>query len=92
MDQVEEFNPPPNFAKETDSRYASYVSQFGEECWELDALNPTVIAGLIRAEFESLIDMAAWNAAKEEEDESRADLEGLVENWDEVVEYLETLN
>jgi hypothetical protein len=43
LDQVEQYRPPPNFAKEADSRYAGYVRQFGTtECWELDALSPTV--------------------------------------------------
>jgi hypothetical protein len=38
MDQVERYRPPPNFAKETDTRYPAYVKDFGERCWELDAL------------------------------------------------------
>jgi hypothetical protein len=42
MDLVELYRPPPNPAKEADSRYAAYVSQFGPDCWELDALRPDV--------------------------------------------------
>ncbi len=38
----------PNFAKEADTRFAAYAAEFGQECWELDALSPTVIADLIR--------------------------------------------
>jgi hypothetical protein len=30
IDQVRRYNPPPNFAKETDSRYTAYVEQFTE--------------------------------------------------------------
>ena len=60
MDQVEHYRPPPNFAKETDTRFAAYAAKFGLECWELDALNPTVIANLIRNEVERMIDVAAW--------------------------------
>ena len=33
------------------------------ECWELDALSPTVIAGLIRDEIEALIEPKAWRKA-----------------------------
>lgn len=44
---------PPNFAKEKDSRYAAYVRRFGRDCWELDALSPNVISGLVRAELEA---------------------------------------
>ena len=39
---------------------AAYVEQYGEECWELDGLSPTVIADLIRTEIEAMIDVAKW--------------------------------
>lgn len=42
-DQVQAYNPPPNPAKLTDSRYKAYIERYGDESWELDALNPTVI-------------------------------------------------
>ena len=64
IDQVRRYNPPPNFAKEDDTRYAAYVEQFGEECWELDALCPTVIADLIRVEIEAMIDAASGESAR----------------------------
>ena len=35
-------------------------AQFGEECWELDALSPTVINDLIRTEIEAMIDTSKW--------------------------------
>jgi hypothetical protein len=41
MEQVEQYRLPPFPAKETDSRYAAYVSEFGTtDSWELDALDP----------------------------------------------------
>jgi hypothetical protein len=64
LDQVRQYAPPPSFAKEKDKRFPAYVRQFGtRECWELDALPPTVIANLIRSEIEGLIDQRAWGAA-----------------------------
>ena len=48
-DQVEEYDPPPNPAKTTDTRYEVYRNKYGEDSWELDALDPTVIQELIRA-------------------------------------------
>lgn len=44
-DQIEEHRPPPNPAKETDSRFDRYVAEYGDESWELDALNPQMIGG-----------------------------------------------
>jgi hypothetical protein len=73
---------PPNFAKETDSRYAAYVRQFRtRKCWELDALSPDVISNLVRAEFESLIDQDAWAAAIAGEDDNRSILTSAADNW-----------
>jgi hypothetical protein len=73
---------PPNFAKENDSRYAAYVRQFGTtECWELDALAPNVISGLVRAELDRLTDQDAWAAAIAAENNNRAILAAAANNW-----------
>ena len=88
MDQIKRYRPPPNFAKETDTRYAAYVEQFGGECWELDALDPTVIADLIRTEVEGLIDVAAWNAAEAKESTNRTLLKTASKNWAKVEKFL----
>lgn len=48
MCQIDEFQPPPNPAKVTDSRYTSYVQEYGENCWELDALDPRTLTQVIQ--------------------------------------------
>ena len=48
MDQIDQYQPPPNPAKVTDSRAEGYIAEFGTESWELDALEPTVLAALIQ--------------------------------------------
>lgn len=48
MEQIEQYRPPPFPAKETSSRFASYVREHGiDQAWELDALRPEVLRGLI---------------------------------------------
>jgi hypothetical protein len=89
MDQVERYSPPPNFAKEADTRFDDYVATFGtEECWELDALSPAVIEGLIRIEIEGLIEQPAWDAARSEEERGRKLLQDAAENWAKVEKFL----
>jgi hypothetical protein len=88
MDQIERYGPPPNPAKEKDTRYPAYAKQFGGECWELDALDPTVIADLIRTEVEGLIDADPWNEAMDKEAANRALLETTSENWAKVENLL----
>ncbi len=88
IDQVRKYNPPPNPAKETDSRSPAYVKKFGGQSWELDALDPPVIAQLIRDELESVIDDDKWRARKAAQAEARGTLETLSGRWDEVATFL----
>ena len=60
MDQIEEYSPPPNPAKITDSRAKAYIAEYGNESWELDALEPTVIATLIRDHIAGVCDETIW--------------------------------
>jgi hypothetical protein len=88
MDQVRQYNCPPNPAKESDSRFAGYHAEFGEQSWELDALEPKVIAELVRTNIASKIDPKRFEAAKEREAESRRMLELLSANWNQEVTTL----
>jgi hypothetical protein len=90
MDQVRRYNPPPSFVKEGDTRTAGYCDRFGtDECWELDALSPTVISDLIRREIERLIDQRRWKRAIASENRGRKLLTGAAENWAKVEKMLE---
>lgn len=88
-DQIELYSPPPNPAKTTDSRFNGYSAQFGDESWELDALEPSVIDQLIEENILALRDDALWNDRQEEEAEHRRLLRETSERWDEVVDYLQ---
>lgn len=74
-DQIEKYNPPPNPAKVTDSRFESYSSRFGDESWELDALDPATLAGLVEATVKEYIDDDAWQVALAQEKSQRVSLE-----------------
>jgi hypothetical protein len=87
-DQVQEYSPPPNPAKATDSRYQSYSEQFGDESWELDALEPNAIVELIRSEVEGLIDRDAWETQADKQDTGRRQLSLVSNRWDETVTFL----
>lgn len=81
MDQVEEYGPPPNPAKLTDSRSTPYVEQYGYESWELDALDPATLAALIRDNIDEHRDEQLWEAAVEHEEEGRERLMHIVRTW-----------
>jgi hypothetical protein len=63
MDQVIQYAPPPNPAKVTDARFAKYQAEHGDSSWELDALNPPVIAEIIRTAVAAFRDNKRWDAA-----------------------------
>lgn len=87
-DQIEEYDPPPNPAKETDSRAGGYIEQFGENSWKLDALDPPTIEALIEVQLESLIDRSIWDDAVDREEEAKSVLADAADNWDDVVSFL----
>ncbi len=89
MEQIDEFSPPPNYAKTTDARYARYVEKFAtEDSWELDALNPTTLADLVRTEVEKHRDLGLWEEAVAEQEGEKNLLKAAAKRWDELVEVL----
>lgn len=82
MAQVRQYNPPPNPAKLTDSRCSGYIDKFGEESWELDALEPAVITALIQDTVGNLRNDDLWDESVEREDEHKAKLSYVANNWD----------
>jgi hypothetical protein len=80
MDQVEQYDPPPNPAKITDSRATSYIAEYGHSSWELDALEPAVLAALIEDHVVGRRDEDLFEAAVRREEEGREDLRRRVES------------
>lgn len=88
MDQVEQYGPPPNPAKTTDSRYQGYIVEFGEESWELDALEPSVLADLVRNQIAELRIEDDWQRALAVESAERKLLLQVSNRWDRVIAQL----
>lgn len=71
MDQIDQYGPPPNPAKVTDSRYKNYAWQHGNKSWELDALEPQVLVDLIEEEVLAARDEYDWNEKLEIEEQGK---------------------
>ena len=82
MEQVREFNPPPNPAKLTDSRVEGYTAQYGYESWELDALDPRVLVRMIRERALYYRDDDRWDMAIREEEAHKGALQDMLEAWE----------
>lgn len=85
MDQIERYKPPPNPAKITDSRYKSYVAKYGDESWELDALEPTKFRELIEGQLVQLRNQKQWDRDVKARKEVKARLVDIADNWETVM-------
>ena len=89
MPQIEQYNPPPNPAKELDPRFQFYQEQYGDESWELDALNPRILGALVRRETLQLVDVDAWNDRLELRRQGRALMLLVAKHWAETTADIE---
>jgi hypothetical protein len=81
MDQVEQYDPPPNPAKLTDSRVGSYISHFGYSSWELDALDPPTMVQLIQDHITDYIDATRFTTVAYHEKTQRQAIAAVARNW-----------
>lgn len=91
MEQISRYNPPPNPAKDMDSRFTKYVELYGDESWELDALEPQVIADLIRDAIVDHRNDERYNEIVEEEQEQIELLKDAEDRWGEIANFLREL-
>jgi len=77
--QIREFNLPPCIeAKESSSRFKNYVKHTGmTDAWELDSLDPATLIKLVSDTCRSHMDIGAFNAALERENEAEVKLARL---------------
>ncbi|MEY8522793.1 hypothetical protein AALA90_07175 [Lachnospiraceae bacterium 38-10] len=88
MNQVTTYNPPPNPAKITDSRCGKYIDQYGEESWELDALEPQMLTKLITNEVTALRDDAIYQAICDREEAEKRELQTVADEYQKVISFL----
>ena len=88
MEQIEFYTPPPNPAKITDSRCEKYIAEFGNESWELDALEPKVITDLIRDEVTAYRDDDLYREVSRKENREKTELQMLCDNYTDAIRFL----
>jgi len=88
MNQIRQYNPPPNPAKLTDSRATAYIDEHGDESWELDALDPDVLIDLVETNIQDYLDLDQWHEMETQQEREREVLQEASSRWDEVAEFL----
>lgn len=71
MDQVRQYKLPPNPAKSSDSRFKKHQEEFGDESWEVDALNPKTLQEIVTDWVLDYVDREKLDAVIAREDSQR---------------------
>lgn len=74
MDQIRKYQPPPNPAKENDSRFRDYKKNYGDQSWELDALEPAMLSALVQKAVDGYRDKNKWSEKVSEENLHRKNI------------------
>lgn len=88
MDQVDKYSPPPNPAKESDSRAAGYIERYGDQSWELDALEPSILDALITTTIEAEVDQDEWAKSQKIVSDGREVLGKVAKHYDQVALFV----
>jgi len=81
MDQIKEYNPPPNPAKVTDPRAKPYIRDFGGVSWEVDALSPEQMISIVEQGVTDTINMDTYEAMLELEAIERKAIEMMAGSY-----------
>jgi hypothetical protein len=79
LEQVTEYNLPPNPAKLSDTRAAAFIKQYGRQSWEVDALAPPVLQELVEDELKGILDLELVEEIKNREERDKQKLADALE-------------
>lgn len=80
MDQIKEYDPPPNPTKITDPRADNYIALYGKTCWELDALPPQTLIKIAKKAIEGVIDIDLFKSVCRQEENDIIKLRQFVDD------------
>jgi hypothetical protein len=71
----------PASDKRRDPRYRWFVDNFGQQCWELDALDPNTLREIVQQAIEAEIEPEAWQRCATVERAERESLRTVLDSW-----------
>ena len=71
----------PAADKRKDPRYGWFVRTYGQECWEVDALDPNELRDCVRKAIEAEIEPEAWARCKNTERAEQHSLRTVMRTW-----------
>ena len=80
--QTASLPPFPAKDKKDDPRYPWFVRNYGDQCWELDAMDPNDLRECVRQAIETeIVDRAAWERCAIVERAERESLRNVLDSW-----------
>jgi hypothetical protein len=81
---VDQTGPLPSFSVETkkgDKRYKWFKANYGDKCWELDAMDPRQLRDLVEDEINALIDRPLWEQQEALQAREKQSIELQLRQW-----------
>jgi hypothetical protein len=85
IDQIEQYNPPPYWAKLTDSRSNGYIAQYGRDSWELDALSPSVLDQIISDTVAQYRNDDLFEQRRQRQEKERSQLKKIADQYSKII-------
>jgi hypothetical protein len=79
--QIQTLPSFPATDKKKDTRYKWFVTNHGDRCWELDAMDPNDLRQCVGEAIRELIEPVAWDRCEVVNRAQRESLEGFLKNW-----------
>jgi hypothetical protein len=80
IEQVRDLNLPSTPTKVASQGRKSYLRQFGDECWELDAVPPDILEQWIKDAIDEHVDFTVWNNTKAEIELEKQKIKDVIAN------------
>jgi hypothetical protein len=71
----------PATDKKKDKRYEWFVRNYGNRCWELDAMDPNDLRDCVEDAISDLIEPVAWERCEVINRAEQESLQGVLDNW-----------
>lgn len=78
-EQIDKYQPPPNPTKLQDPRAETYIAKYGMTCWEVDALDISVLYDIVLENIKRRLDLDLFNQRLEEEKEQKRIFTEIIE-------------
>jgi hypothetical protein len=71
----------PASEKKKDTRYGWFIRNYGDRCWELDALDPNDLRAMVEAAILEHIEPVAWKRCRVIEKAERESIRSVLSQW-----------